>query len=856
MRKLKLFVLLTVLSSSMFSRADEGMWLPFMLGRKYEDMKKHGLKLTPEQIYSINHSSLKDAVISFGGFCTGEVISKKGLVLTNHHCGYDAIADASTPEKNYLDKGFWAKSTAEEIPVPGLTATFIIRVEDVTTTIQKELNETMTAEQRAAKISEIAKILEKEATEGTHYEAFVRDFFEGNEFYLFVKETFSDVRLVGTPPQSSGKFGGDTDNWMWPRHTADFSMFRIYAGTDNKPAAYNAQNQPFAPRHSLPISLDGVRKDDYAMVLGFPGRTNRFLTSYGVEQAIKLEQPKIVSIREKKLQIMKKYMDQNTAIRLKYSSKYAQVANYWKYFIGQTEQLKNNKVADKKREIEANYNAFTKGEAEYNNVLADIEDAYRATNSVIYSKVYYSEFLKQVDINSHVLIYKNIAELEQAGKTQQADQLKKIAVAKWKEFFANNNLDIEFETLSEVYKMYLKDIPKAQKGEFSKIIAEKGNEKVDKLIAKIRKKSIFASKEKYNEFAANFNLKKLMKDPLFILLMDIDNAFMTAMNKKAIKESYLKLQRANRLFVKGVRAMDLNKIYAPNANSTLRITYGNVLPYAPKDAMKYDYKTTLTGMMQKEDPSNPDFQIDPVMKELWKNKEYGQYGTKKGELVVNFLTNNDITGGNSGSPCVNAKGELIGLAFDGNWEAMSGDIYFEPNIQRTIVCDIRFVMWIIDKCYGAQNLIDEMDIKKDPNATDEDEAPVVAPAVVAQQEVVTLNPEKNTAAAFTVDDIHFGLGKAQLSKENKEIVTKAAKILKDNNKLIVELEGHTDKTGDMCKNLALSEKRAKNVRKSLIKAGVPETRIVIKGFGSAQPKANNETEENRAKNRRVSFIFK
>jgi outer membrane protein OmpA-like peptidoglycan-associated protein len=261
-------------------------------------------------------------------------------------------------------------------------------------------------------------------------------------------------------------------------------------------------------------------------------------------------------------------------------------------------------------------------------------------------------------------------------------------------------------------------------------------------------------------------------------------------------------------------------------------------------------------MMQKEDPSNPDFQIDPVMKELWKNKEYGQYGTKKGELVVNFLTNNDITGGNSGSPCVNAKGELIGLAFDGNWEAMSGDIYFEPNIQRTIVCDIRFVMWIIDKCYGAQNLIDEMDIKKDPNATDEDEAPVVAPAVVAQQEVVTLNPEKNTAAAFTVDDIHFGLGKAQLSKENKEIVTKAAKILKDNNKLIVELEGHTDKTGDMCKNLALSEKRAKNVRKSLIKAGVPETRIVIKGFGSAQPKANNETEENRAKNRRVSFIFK
>jgi len=855
MKKMKLFVLLTVLCSTLISRADEGMWLPFMLGRNYEDMKKHGLKLTQDQIYSINHSSLKDAVISFGGFCTGEVISKKGLVLTNHHCGYDAIADASTTEKNYLDKGFWAKNTTEEIAVPGLTATFIIRIEDVTSLIQKELTESMTAEQRASKINEIAKILEKEAVEGTHYEAFVRDFFEGNEFYLFVKETFTDVRLVGTPPQSSGKFGGDTDNWMWPRHTADFSMFRIYSGADNKPAAFNAANQPYTPKHSLPISLDGVKKNDYAMVLGFPGRTNRFLTSYGVEQAIKLEQPKIVDIRAKKLQIMKKYMDQNVSIRLKYSSKYAQVANYWKYFIGQTTQLKNNKVADKKKEIETNYNDFTKGEGEFANVLADIEDSYRATNSIVYSKVYYGEFLRQVDINSAVLIYKNIAKLEAEGKKDQAAQLKKIAKERWKEFFANNNLDIELETLSEVYKMYLKDIPNAQKGELAKKLNAKGLAKIDKYIAKILKKSIFTDKERYNAFANDFNLSKLLKDPLFVLLADIDNAFQNTMTKKAIKEAQMKLQRANRLFVKGVRAMDLSKNYAPNANSTLRVTYGNVLPYAPKDATFFDYQTTLTGLMQKEDPTNPDFVVDPIMKELWKTKEYGRYANRKGELTVNFLTNNDITGGNSGSPCVNANGELIGVAFDGNWEAMSGDIYFEPNIQRTIVCDIRYVLWIIDKCYGAQNLIDEMDVKKsDVLPADEDESAVASSK--SENAGGTTVAAGSNAPSFTSSDVYFDLGSHSITNTFHASMDSVVEILNSNPEVKLIINGHADPSGDVCKNLILSEKRAKSVEKYILSKGIPATRISIRGFGSAQPKTENNTQTGRAHNRRVSFEYK
>ncbi len=851
MRKMKLFVLLSLVMYSTFSKADEGMWLPFMIGRNMEDMKKHGLKLTQEQIYSINHASIKDAVISFGGFCTGEIISKKGLVITNHHCGYDAIAESSTPEKNYLDKGFWAKNTAEEIPIKGLTATFIIRIEDVTSLIQKELNETMTQKQRADKIAEISKVLEKEAVEGTHYEAFVRDFYEGNEFYLFVKETFNDIRLVGTPPQSSGKYGGDTDNWMWPRHTADFSMFRIYAGADNKPSAFNANNQPYTPKHSLPISIDGVKKNDYAMVMGFPGKTNRFLTSFGIEQAIKFEQPKIVEIRAKKLQIMKKYMDQNVSVRLKYSSNYARVANYWKYFIGQTTQLKNNKVADKKREIEAAFNAFTKGEAEYTDVLADIEESYRATNPYVYSKVYYSEFIRQVDINANVLLYKSIAKLESEGKIDQSKELKKIAKDRWKEFFKDNNLDIELETLSELYKMYLKDIPNGQKGVLAKKLNEKGIKRIDKFFAKIRKKSIFTDKQRYTDFENNFSLTKLLKDPLFILIKDIDDAFQTTISKKNYGEALIKLQRANRLFVKGVRAMDLSKNYAPNANSTMRLTYGNVLPYAPKDATYFDYKTTLSGLMQKEDAGNPDFTVDPVMKELWKNKDYGRYANKKGELIVNFLTNNDITGGNSGSPCINGDGELIGVAFDGNWEAMSGDIFFEPNIQRTIVCDIRYILWIIEKCYGAQNLIDEMEIRQRSPREDEDIESKNSTSDVTSNEV-----KNDIGSLFKTDDVLFETGKHEVTNKNSKAIDEVVKILKENKTASVELDGHTDLTGDVCKNLILSEKRAKSVQKYLVSKGIDAKRIITRGFGTAQPKDENKTEKGRAHNRRVSFLIK
>ncbi|SFT35615.1 dipeptidyl-peptidase 7. Serine peptidase. MEROPS family S46 [Lishizhenia tianjinensis] len=708
--RLKLFALASFLFCLNVAKADEGMWLPFLLGRNYEDMKKHGLNLTQEEIYSINNSSIKDAIVSFGGFCTAEVISTQGLLLTNHHCGYDAIAGASTPEHNYLDDGFWAKEKSQEIPVPGLFANFVVRIADVSEEVNKNLSESMTLEDRQAKIKEVTALLTKEATEGTHYEAFVRDFFEGNEFYLFVTEKYNDVRLVGTPPQSIGKFGYDTDNWVWPRHTGDFSMFRIYAGKDNAPAKYNAENIPFTPRHSLPVSIKGVQEGDYAMILGFPGSTDRYLSSYGIEQAVNLEQPKRVDVRAKKLEIMKKHMDQDTKVRLKYSSKYAQVANYWKYFIGQTEQLKNNKVADKKRAIEAQFNEFTASKDLYQGVMTDIKDAYATTNDIINIKVYQSEFIYSVDLNLNVFRYTFLKKAHEAGQTETVESYKARLAELMNDFYANANMDIEFEILEEVLKMYNQDVPAAQQPELVQKLGSKNA--ISKYIAKIKKKSVFANQENFNAFMEKFSMKKLMKDPLYVLIESINAAYAETTGTEEIQTAEEKLERANRLFVKGIREMMPEKKFYPNANSTLRLTYGNVLPYSPADAVTYHYTTSLSGVMQKEDPNNPEFVVPAKLKTLWENKDFGQYGNEDGTLTVNFLTNNDITGGNSGSPVINADGQLIGTAFDGNWEAMSGDIYFEPEIQRTIVCDIRYVLFVIEKYGEATNLIEEMNIIK------------------------------------------------------------------------------------------------------------------------------------------------
>lgn len=712
MKRINALTVVFAMVLGLVARADEGMWLPFLLGRNYEDMKKHGLNLSQEDLYSINNGSLKDAVISFGGFCTGEIISQKSLILTNHHCGYDAIAESSTPEHNYLDNGFWAKSHEQEIAIPGLTASFIIRIEDVTKTILAGLNDDMSEEERAAKVKEMSKALTDDAVKGTHYTAFVRDFFEGNEFYLFVQETFKDVRLVGTPPQSAGKFGGDTDNWMWPRHTADFSMFRVYAGSDNKPAEYNTSNIPFTPRHSLPISLKGVQENDFAMIMGFPGSTDRYLSSFGVEQAVNLEQPKRVDIRAKKLEIMKSYMDQDVAVRLKYSSKYAQVANYWKYFIGQTEQVKNNDVIGKKKALEAQFLDYLKNVRMKMDVLGSMKEYYEKTNDIVNIDVYQSEFIYTVDANVTAFRYKFWLESMEDGNTDRAAFIAMRLGELTNEYFENSNLEIESDIIREVLKMYIKDVPSEQMGELTKAIASKGEKGVDKYMKKVLKKSIFMNKEKFEAFNSNPSIKVLVKDPLYKLVMDISDANAKATGTEEIQKLEDNLHKANRYFVEGIRNMQPDKLFYPNANSTMRLTYGNVLPYDPRDAVSYHYTSSFKGVIEKEDPSSFEFKVDPRMKETWMNKDFGQYADKDGNLTVNFLSNNDITGGNSGSPVINGDGQLIGTAFDGNWEAMSGDIYFEPNIQRTISVDIRYTLWIVDKCYGATNLIEEMNLVK------------------------------------------------------------------------------------------------------------------------------------------------
>jgi hypothetical protein len=704
-----LIIIATLLTPS-FLRADEGMWLPFLLGRNYDDMKKMGLNLTAEEIYSINNSSLKDAIVSFGGFCTAEVISKKGLLLTNHHCGYDAIASSSTTENNYLENGFWALNHEMEIPIPGLTATFVISIDDVTKQIVKNLTDDMTEEERAAKIREISKTLTDEATKGTGYKAFVRDFFEGNEFYIFVTNTYEDVRLTGTPPESIGKFGHDTDNWMYPRHTGDFSLFRIYAAADNSPAKFSPNNQPYNPKHALPVSIKGIQEGDFTMVFGFPGSTDRYLSSFGIEQAVSKEQPKRVEIRHKKLDIMKKYMDADKEVRLNYASKHAQVANYWKYFIGQTEQLQNNKVADKKREIERHFDDFAKSDARYTSVFKNIEAAYKVKDEFVYTNVYQSEFIYTVDLNVNIYRFSFMEQAFEKNGEEGMNSVLTVLKGLMEKFYTSSNLDIEFETLAEVLKMYAKDVPAHLQPELVKKLAAKNG--LDTYVAKARKKSIFSSAANFNKFATKPSIKKLQKDPLYILIKSISDKHAEANNEKMHKDAKEKLSVANRLFVEGYRKMEPTKMFYPNANSTLRLTYGQVLPYSPNSTTTFDYYTTIEGVFEKEDPTNPEFHVSEDLRKLFEAKDYGKYANEKGEMSVNFISNNDITGGNSGSPVLNADGHLIGTAFDGNWEAMSGDIYFERDIQRTISCDIRYVLFIIEKLGGAKNLIEEMEILK------------------------------------------------------------------------------------------------------------------------------------------------
>ncbi len=718
-------ILIIVFGLNIFSKADEGMWLTLLLGKKnYADMQSKGLKLTQEQLYDINNNSLKDAIARLDyGSCSGEMISAEGLMLTNHHCGYGEIQSHSSTEHDYLTDGFWAMSKKEELPNPGKVVSFLVRVDDVTAKILAEISPSMTETERLAKVNEVSEKLKKEAIGDTHYEVDVKEMFGGNEYYLFLYETFKDIRLVGAPPSSVGKFGGDTDNWMWPRHTGDFCFFRVYMGPDGKPAEYSEKNVPYKPKHHLPISLKGVSEGDFAMIWGYPGRTNRYLSSYGVDLALEQTNPGIIDIRRKKLDIMDEDMKADPKVRIQYASKYASTANYWKYFIGQNNGLKNLNVIGKKKALETQFDKWANEDAErkaiYGNVLKDMKEAYAELKDKKYdlTKWYFNETFTGAEVL--MFPYLLVANGLKTGVDTYAndktafDGLKETIESHFKDYNAATDQKILAATL----KMYSERIPSEYHPEIiPNIIEKKYKGDFDKYAADVFKKSIFVSKEKLEAFLANPSKKVLEADPAYIAMGSILKSYINGVNP-ARKNADDKLKNSYRLFIDGLRKMQPDKNFYPDANSTMRCTYGKVGGYSPADAVKYSYITTLKGVIEKEDPTNDEFIVPKKLRDLYLTQNYGQYGVKcekTGEsyLPTCFLTNTDITGGNSGSPTINANGELIGTAFDGNWEAMSGDIAFEPELQRTIICDIRYILFIVDKYAGATHLVDEMTIVK------------------------------------------------------------------------------------------------------------------------------------------------
>lgn len=716
----KFFLLFLTVSGLMFAsstKADEGMWLPLLIDRlNGVDMQKMGCHLTPDEIYSINHASIKDAILIFGTGCTGELVSQEGLIFTNHHCGFPLIQAHSTTEQDLITNGFWAKSKAEELANEGFKVTFLVKMEDVSSRILKELNDKMTETERAAKVAEVSAKIEKEATEDNGYTASVKSFYDGNEFYLFVNEVYKDIRLVGAPPQSIGAFGGDTDNWMWPRHTGDFSIFRVYMSPKGKPAPYSPKNIPYKPKHFLPISINGVKENDFTMVLGYPGRTDRYLTSYGVNMAIEQTNPSIVKIREKKLALLKEDMNFDPETRIKYASKYEVSSNYWKFYIGQTKGLKKLDIAGRKKELEDEFqnwaNADPNRKEKYGTVVANIASNYQTLRKYNLFKQYYGEVvIRGTDILSFAYKFNPLYDALRAPTVnkEKIDELIKGLKEQVKPHFKDFNLLTDKKVFATLYKMFYDDVSKDQHPDIYKEVETKYRGNFENFATDLYSTSIFSNELTLLSYLGNtdFLLKTLERDLAFRSMLSFlvrykeINGYIVDINQKLNKE--------NRLLMAGLMEMNPNKKFYPNANMTMRLTYGKVGKYLPSDAIYYEYVTTLDGIMQKEDPTNPEFIVPAKLRELYKKKDYGRYGDKN-QMKVCFLTNNDITGGNSGSPVINGDGQLVGLAFDGNWEAMSGNMAFEPELQRCISVDIRYVLFIIDKFAGAKNIIDELSI--------------------------------------------------------------------------------------------------------------------------------------------------
>ena len=717
-RTLVIAMALTVLLPTA-ARADEGMWLLSLIGKNFSDMQRAGFKLSPEDVYNINQSCLKDAIVGLGHdgqpfwhFCTGEIISDKGLVSTNHHCGYGYIQSHSTVAHDYLRDGFWAYSMDQELANPGLTASILVRMEDVTDRVKSNISDEMSEDDRANAVKKICEQIEKEAVEGTQYAAKVKSMFSGNQYFLFVHIIYKDVRLVGAPPSSMGKFGGDTDNWSWPRHTCDFSMFRIYTAPDGSPAAYSKENVPLTPKHHLPVSAGELNDGDYAMVMGFPGTTDHLLTSFGLEETMDIVNKLRYEIRTVKINILREEMEADQAVNIKYASKYASCSNYWKYSSEQNKALKALNTMGVKKEVEREYQEWARHQAspKYSRALGLVRDGYAARRTMMESSSYLTEGLLGGP-EAIKLAYNLGNDMHKALVGDNNANLDKFQTNA-NNYFKDYDLRVEKRLASAMFAYVFSHLNSEDCPDFLKKAEKKYKGDWDNYVEALYKASIFATQESLDNFILKPNLKKLEADPIYMAAEQV-RAIRAKLKNSVSQEQKDNLQRGIRDFTDGILQLNEGrKLMSPDANSTIRFTYGNVMSYEPKDGVSYRHYTTMKGVIEKEDPTNSEFIVPERLKKLYAEKQFGPYANKNGEMPTCFITNNDITGGNSGSPVIGAKGQLIGLAFDGNGEAMSGDIDFEENLQRCICLDSRYMLWVIDIYAGAKNLIQEMDIIK------------------------------------------------------------------------------------------------------------------------------------------------
>jgi len=713
---MKKYFLLLLLTVSLLGKsfAEEGMWLPQLLQSLNEkQMKKMGMKINASDIYNISKGSLKDAIVSFGGFCTAEVISDQGLLLTNHHCGFDAIQNHSSIQNNYIRDGFWAYNKDQELRNEGLFATFIIRIEDVTASVLKDITAGMSERERQSAIDKNMVALRASVKKESYQDLFVRAFFEGNKYYLFVTETYRDVRLVGAPPSSVGNYGKDTDNWMWPRHTGDFSMFRIYAGKDNKPAAYSPDNVPYKPKRSLNISLDGVKEGDFTMVFGFPGRTNEYLHSSAIEQTMKVSDPAKIGIRTKALNVIDGFMRRDEEIKIQYAAKYASISNAWKKWQGEVLGLTKTNAVAKRKELEASFEKIVLQKPEFNlaymNLLANLKQAYTDIEPYAYARDYYTEIFPRIELLGFAGQLNSLVNALEKNGEAGYNTAKEKALSSLEELFKEYNANVDqklFEVLIEMYVSDQKDMYVSPL--FKDMLKQHGNNystAASNLYA-ITKLGSLASVKALLTGNPKSVCDAIKADPAFRLAMDMQKTYSSNVSPK-LNELQAKINQLQRTYMQAQMDVFTQKAFYPDANSTLRVTYGNVKPYQPRDAVKFDFYSYMDGVMEKYKPGDYEFDLPQKLIDLYKKKDFGRYGVN-GRQPVCFIAANHTTGGNSGSPALDANGNLIGLNFDRVWEGTMSDINYDPTICRNIMVDIRYVLFIVDKYAEAKNIISEL----------------------------------------------------------------------------------------------------------------------------------------------------